>query len=184
MDESMKKKFSAATERASSYPNYGTDWFCSFAYTPVTGLGYEEGIHRRDPSSIIKVGDLYYVYYTKSVGIFLGRGHFGDPDLKLFPWDKADIWYATSPDGINWTERGCAVSRGAKGDFDDRTVCTPDVLAHDDKYYLVYQTQTMTTTYTGITENVGMAVASSPDGPWEKVPSQIIQLLVWRHRQL
>ena len=168
-------KISAATKRASAYPNRDNEWFCGFAYTPITGLGYEEGIHRRDPSSIIKVGALYYVYYTKSVGVFFGRSHLGHEMIKRFPWDQADIWYASSPDGINWTEQGCAVSRGAKGAFDDRTVCTPDILAHDGKYYLVYQTQTYSTTYTGITENVGMAVADSPDGPFKKVESTIIE---------
>ena len=34
--------------------------YTRFRYSPVTGLGYEEGVSRRDPSSIIKVGDLYY----------------------------------------------------------------------------------------------------------------------------
>jgi len=170
----MGKKYSTATNRAFDYPDYDNEWFCGFSYTPITGIGYEEGIHRRDPSSIIKVGDLFCVYYTKSVGVFFGRSQLGDPDLKLFPWDQADIYYANSLDGINWTEKGCAVPRGPKGSFDDRTVCTPDVFAQEGKYYLVYQTQTMTSTYTGISENVGMAVAQSPDGPWEKVTSQIL----------
>jgi hypothetical protein len=171
----MKKKFSSATKRAFQYPDYGREWFCGFEYTPVKGLGYEEGIHRRDPSSIIKVGNLYYVYYTKSIGLYFGRSHKGNPDLKLFPWDQAEIWYATSSDGINWTEKGCAVARGRKGFFDERTVCTPDVLAYEEKYYLVYQTQAKSTFYTGVTENIGMSIAESPDGPWKKVSYPILK---------
>ncbi|MEM7538810.1 MAG: family 43 glycosylhydrolase [Chloroflexota bacterium] len=171
----MTKKLSAATKRAATYPNRDSEWFCGFAYTPVTGIGYEEGVHRRDPTSVIKVGDLYYVYYTKSVGVYFGRSQIGHPDAKLFPWDYGDIYYATSADGIHWVEQGCAVARGPKGAFDDRTVCTPDVLAHDGKYYLVYQTQASGVSYSGITENVGMAVATSPDGPWEKIDSTIIE---------
>ncbi len=171
----MSKQLSAASKRASQYPSGQSEWLCGFTYTSANGLGYEEGIHRRDPSSVIKVNDKYYVYYTKSIGVYFGQSHHGDPDLKIFPWDKADIWYATSLDGINWAEQGCAVVRGDKGAFDDRTVCTPDVMAHEDKYYLVYQTQTSATTYDGGTESVGMAVANSPDGPWEKVDSTIIE---------
>lgn len=171
----MAKKKSAASKRAESYPNRDNEWYCGFAYTGVTGIGFEEGIHRRDPTSVIKVGELFYVYYTKSSGVYLGRSHAGDPSLKRFPWDQADIWYATSVDGVNWVEKGCAVSRGTKGSFDDRTVCTPDVLAHNEKYYLVYQTQAYGISYTGITENVGMAVADSPEGPFVKVDKPIIE---------
>lgn len=150
----MTKQLSAASKCASSYPAGQDEWLCGFTYTSAKGLGYEEGIHRRDPSSIIKVGDLYYVYYTKSVGVYFGLGHHSDASLKIFPWDQADIYYASSSDGINWQEQGCAVPRGAKGSFDDRTVCTSDVMAHEGKYYLVYQTQTYTTTYDGGSENV------------------------------
>ncbi|RME43207.1 MAG: glycosyl hydrolase, partial [Chloroflexi bacterium] len=171
----MTRKISAASQRAFTYPNRDSRWFCGFAYTPVTGIGYEEGIHRRDPSSVIRVGDLYYVYYTKSIGVYFGMSQQGHPDFRLFPWDQADIWYAASPDGIHWTERDCAVARGPRGSFDDRTVCTPDVLAHEGKYYLVYQTQQYASTYTGISENVGMAIADSPDGPWQKVDHPILE---------
>ena len=54
----------------------------------VTGIGKEQGVMRRDPSDIIKVDDLYYVWYSKGP---LRTGY------------DATIWYATSPDGVNWT---------------------------------------------------------------------------------
>ena len=69
----MSQKLSAATKRAMNYSGKGGEWFCGFKYTEVTGLGYEVGIHRRDPSSIIQVGDLYYVWYTKSIGPYHRR---------------------------------------------------------------------------------------------------------------
>ena len=169
------KAYSAASKRAFNYPRDQQEWFCGFTYTSAPGLGYEEGIHRRDPSSIIRVENLYYVYYTKSVGVYHGMSHHGDRSLKRFPWDQADIWYATSADGINWTEQGCAVARGPKGSFDDRTVCTPDIMVHQGQYYLVYQVQADTLIYDGATENIGMAIAQTPDGPWEKVASTIIE---------
>jgi len=168
-------KQSVATRRASGYPAGQSEWYCGFSYTPVTGIGYEEGAHRRDPSSVIQVGDLYYVYYTKSAGPHFGRSQIGNPRSKLFPWDYADIFCATSKDGVNWVEQGPAVERGTAGSFDARTCCTPDVLAHDGRYYLVYQTQADDSDYTGRNENVGMVIASSPDEPWEKVDRTILE---------
>ena len=95
--------------RAAEYKKGGGEWFCGFEYTPAKGLGYEEGVHRRDPSSVIEVNNLYYVWYTKSTGVYFGLSHKGSSRTKVFPWDFADIWYATSSDGINWTEKGIAV---------------------------------------------------------------------------
>ena len=167
----MSEKQSAATKRASAYTRH-CEWFCEFRTSPARGLGREPGINRRDPSSVIKVGDLYYVYYTRNEGPHFGFGT-GDTSAKVWPWDYSDVWYATSPDGENWTEQGLAVGRGPEGAFDDRSVFTPDVLAHNGKYYLVYQT--VQSPYLRRTKNtVGMAVADSPDGPWGKVPRPIL----------
>ena len=99
---------SAATRRASDYPAGQSEWYCGFSYLPVTGIGYEEGIHRRDPSSVIQLGDLHYVYYTRSAGPYFGRSQIGNPRSKLFPWDYAGIYCATSKDGVNWVEQGPA----------------------------------------------------------------------------
>ena len=168
----MTQPLSKASQRAMTYPSQGADWYCGFKYTEVTGLGYEVGVHRRDPSSILRVGDLYYVYYTKSTGVYHRTGPQQHPNYKIWPWDYADIWYATSPDGIHWSEQGCAVARGDKGAYDERTVCTPDVFTHDGRYYLVYQAAK--NPYDGGNETVGMAVATSPEGPWRKTPQPIL----------
>jgi hypothetical protein len=151
----------------------GNEWFCEFTYSPANGLGYERGVHRRDPSSVLKVGELYYVWYSKSVGPHIGFGS-GNLKAKVWPWDYAEVWYATSPDGVNWSERGMAVGRGSKGAYDDRSVFTPDVLAHQGKFYLVYQT--VQAPYLRRTKNtVGLATAGSPDGPWHKLPEPILR---------
>lgn len=43
------------------------------------------------------------------------QGFAGDVENeKVFPWDRCDIWYATSKDGITWKEEGVAVKRGEK----------------------------------------------------------------------
>ncbi|WDR04798.1 family 43 glycosylhydrolase [Devosia rhodophyticola] len=171
----QEKSLSAASRRAGTYRSEGADWYCNFTYTQLVGLGPEVGIHRRDPSSILLVDGVHYVYYTRSSGPHFGRGQLGSATNKLFPWDYADVYYATSKDGIVWQEQGPAITRGSAGSFDARTVCTPDVLQHEGKFYLVYQTQSDRSSYDSArSENIGMAIADSPTGPWRKVDKQIL----------
>ncbi len=41
----------------------------SIRWKPLKGdLAYEEGVVRRDPSAMLKIGDTYYVWYSKSYG--------------------------------------------------------------------------------------------------------------------
>ncbi|NNE76241.1 MAG: glycosyl hydrolase, partial [Pricia sp.] len=134
------EKMSAASKRALRN-NYhkNEEWFGTFHNHDLKGnVGYEKGVIRRDPTMVIQVDGLYFTWYTKSTGKTYGFGT-GDPEKKVFPWDKSEIWYATSPDGWEWTEQGLAVTFGPKGAYDDRSVFTPEVLAHEGKYYLVYQ---------------------------------------------
>ena len=163
----MSMKKSAATLRAEQYKNHGEAWFGGFTYTEVKGIGYEKGVHRRDPSSVLEADGIYYVWYTKSLGPHFGVSAQRNRFTKIFPWDYADIWYAVSEDGINWEERGCAVPRGEQGDYDERTVCTPDVMEHKGKYYMVYQTFPQSR-YEEDGESVGLSVADNPNGPWKK----------------
>jgi hypothetical protein len=155
--------------------NYNKDpeWFCEFREMDLGGdFAYKAGVIRRDPSAMLKIDDTYYVWYTKGEGETAGFGT-GDPDKKVFPWDLTEVWYATSEDGWEWHERGPAVRRGPAGAFDDRAVFTPEVFAHTGKYYLVYQA--VKAPYVVRVKNtVAMAVADSPDGPWEKLPEPIL----------
>ncbi len=170
----MSNKMSAATKRAMER-NYfqSSDWFCDFRESPVEGIGYEEGIHRRDPSSVILVDGLYYVWYTKSAGRHVGFGT-GDLNAKVFPWDYCDIWYATSKDGYKWEEQGPAVVRGEAGAYDDRSVFTAEILAYDNNYYLVYQTVQHPYLNRSF-ENIAIAKASNPNGPWTKSEAPILE---------
>lgn len=165
---------SAATKRAleRNYSN-NDEWFCEFKLHDLGGdFAYEEGVIRRDPSAVLKVDDVYYTWYTKGSGKTIGFGS-GDPEAKVFPWDLTEVWYATSVDGWDWKEQGVAVGRGSAGAYDDRAVFTPEVLAYDGKYYLVYQT--VKAPYLNRVKNqIGMAVAASPDGPWEKLAEPIL----------
>ncbi len=171
----IRGKLSAASKRALAR-NYdqGSEWFCGFRKRDLKGdFKYEEGVVRRDPSAVILVGDTYYVWYTKGEGKAYGFGT-GDPAKKVFPWDLTEVWYATSKDGWDWKEQGLAVGRGPQGAYDDRAVFTPEVLAHDGKYYLVYQV--VKAPYVNrVKNNVGMAIADSPNGPWEKLDAPILR---------
>ena len=166
---------SAASKRALKWPmDLGNEWFIQFGpLKPLKGdLAYEEGVVRRDPSALIKENGKYYVWYTKSTGPTQGFG--GDIETeKVFPWDRCDIWYATSEDGWTWKEEGLAVPRGEKGAYDDRSVFTVEIMKWEDKYYLCYQT--VKSPYNVRVKNqVGLAWSDSPDGPWTKSEEPIL----------
>jgi hypothetical protein len=135
----------------------------TFAFSPVTGIGYEPGICRRDPSDVIQVGDTWYVWYSRV-----------SQSEELYPSGyNATVWYATSQDaGHSWLEEGEAIGRGRPGAFDSFGVFTPNILAHDGRFYLFYTAVAAgfdNRTYTDINRTaIGLAVADSPDGPWER----------------
>ncbi len=131
-----------------------------FTCTDILG-GFAEGITRRDPSPVIRVAATYHVWYSRST--VTGHGY------------TATIWYATSNDGHDWTERGQALGRGAVGTFDEHAVFTPSILVFEGRYYLSY-TAVPEPFYNGaagqpgITPTaIGLTVADSPDGPWQRI---------------
>jgi len=139
-----------------------------FEYQAVSGIGHEEGCTRRDPSDVIKVGDTYYVYYTKVYG--RAPGYWGS------------LWYATSTDdGFNWTEQGEILGLGKKGTFDSQATFTPNILFATGKYYLYYTGVKPTPgNREGEFENnssiditaIGVAVSDSPAGPFERISDE------------
>ncbi len=169
-----KDHLSAASKRALQWEYVENDWYRVFnTMKPLKGdLAYEKGVVRRDPSAMIKENGKYYVWYSKSVGKTDGFG--GDIENgKVFPWDRCDIWYATSEDGWTWKEEGIAVPRGEKGTYDDRSVFTVEIMKHEDVYYLCYQT--VKSPYTVRVKNqVGLAWSNSPNGPWTKSKEPIL----------
>lgn len=169
------EKLSLASKRAieRGYEEGDNSWYVRIVDHKLKGdLAPEEGVIRRDPTAVIKVDGLYHVWYTKSVGEREGF-QTGDPRAKVFPWDLSEVWHATSKDTITWKEEGQAVGLGPEGRYDDRSVFTPEVLEHDGKYYLVYQT--VKAPYVVRVHNqVGMAVSDSPFGPWETLDEPIL----------
>ena len=152
----------------------GSEFFSAFKYAPVTGIGKQAGVSRRDPSKVIRVGERYYVWYTRRQSAppagFAGAGEA----VPVWDWDLGEVWYATSRDGFNWQERGRAVARGPRGAFDDRSVLTPDVLAFGGRYYLYYQVLQAPYRQRSVYQ-IGMAWAASPDGPWQRWPQPVLR---------
>lgn len=137
----------------------------AFKYDELSGIGYEKECTRRDPSDVIKVGDTYYVYYTKIYG--RAPGYWGT------------IWYATSLDeGYSWKEEGEILGLGKKNAFDSQATFTPNILFTNGKYYLYYTGVKPTpgnkegdfenNSSTDITA-IGLAVSKSPDGPFTRL---------------
>ena len=133
-----------------------------FRYSPAEGLGPEKGVMRRDPSDIIRVGDVFYVWYSKG---------------KVAHGYDATVWYATSPDGLAWSEKGEVLARGGSGAWDEQSVFTPNILVAQGKYWLFYTGVPKPFTNEGnqVTKSgIGLAVADSPDGPWKKLETNPI----------
>lgn len=129
----------------------------TFTRTALSGIGVEDGVMRRDPSDVIKVGKQYYVWYSKGT---------------ISPGYDATVWYATSEDGVAWTEKGEALAKGKEGSWEGASVFTPNILVAEGRYWLFY-----TGTSRSFHEKpfnpdskIGVAVSDSPDGPWERVP--------------
>jgi len=170
-----KDKLSAASKRALKWPaDTSNDWFFEYEVEDLKGdLAYEEGVVRRDPSAIIKFDGKYFVWYTRSVGPTDGfAGNIEEE--KVFPWDRCDLWYATSYDGITWKEEGLAVKRGEKGGYDDRSIFTPEIMEHDGMYYLCYQTVKCPYNVR-VKEEIALAWSDSPYGPWTKSEAPILK---------
>ena len=141
-----------AEEPANDYPTL------TVTHSTLEGIGAESGVMRRDPSDVIKVNDLFYVWYSKG---------------KISPGYDATVWYATSKDGHKWTEKGLALQKGEPGTWEGASVFTPNILVAEGKYWLFY---------TGTSRDfhkkpfnpdskIGVAVSDSPDGPWERIAS-------------
>ncbi len=153
--------------------------YTNFRYSPITGLDYhnDDGtVTRRDPSRIVKIDGIYYMWYTKrdTPTTFMGVEKSSET-IPSVDWDLSDIAYATSKDGFNWTEQGIAVHRPNKPALGWRSVCTPDILVWKGKYYLYYQAFSETSGKRGDDCPVTMSYSDSPNGPWTPVNKIVIE---------
>ncbi|RAJ11691.1 family 43 glycosylhydrolase [Arenibacter echinorum] len=163
---SCKSKNEEKPKEIADFTSQSSGPASTFTYQDISGIGIDSLYNRRDNSDIIKVGDTYYVWYSRM-------------DRPITPGYWATIWYATSKDeGYTWQEQGMAIGLGEEGEFDSHSVFTPNILAHKGKYYLYYTGVKPTpgnaknkfennseTDFTAI----GLAVADSPAGPFVRV---------------
>jgi hypothetical protein len=170
-------ELSPAIERLYDYwgckSEQDNEFYSLFKYSRPEGFPDDGFISRRDPSKIIKVGDLYYVYYTcRNTGNNVVAAGQDDESTPSTDWDLADIYVATSKDGFTWEERGPALKRSPKGQFGCRSLSTPDILPWKGKYYLFVQV------YSDLIRNdscpVSVGVADNPLGPFELKEKELI----------
>ena len=122
----------------------------------------------------IQVGDTFYVDYTKVI-----KSELPDSQKRLYPSGyPGRVWYAVSRnEGRSWEERDEVIGPGNYGEFDSFGVFTPNILAHDGKFWLYYTAVKPTPGKGGSFENnstsdptaIAAAVAGSPEGPFTRV---------------
>jgi beta-xylosidase len=121
----------------------------------------EWGVARREPSDVVAVDGTYYCWYTRV-----------EDDDPAYPGAYGGtVWYATSPDGHVWTERGEALPAGGAGAWDEYGAFTSNVFVADGTYYLFYTgvPAPFSAEFEDATETaIGVATADAPEGPWTK----------------
>ena len=177
--EKPDQPLSAAMERLydewNPHEDRGNELYSNFKYTPLKGFKDKGNMSRRDPTKVIRVEDRYHVWYTgrrtESAPVGLGKA---TDTLPATDWDLADIWHATSTNGLDWVEdAGPAVRRPPKPDQGFRSICTPGILVWSNRYYLYFQA------YSPMVGGqvycpVRLAHADSPDGPWTHHPEPVL----------
>jgi len=131
----------------------------NYRVSEIDGIGAEAGVERQDPSNVIKDGDTFYVWYT--------RRRSG-----VHPY-ASTVYYATSKDGRDWSEKGAALGKGTADAWDSFGVITPYVAVFDGKFYLYYTGTHAPDGFrsrgpNGTLRHIGVAIADRPDGPWKR----------------
>ena len=142
--------------------------YSNFKYSPIEGLPLSSNISRRDPTKILKINDVYHIWYTRRETEQPPAG--ADKATDTIPstdWDLAEIWHATSKDGFTWEEQGPAIRRLPKSGYGWRSISTPDIIVWKGKFFMYYQGFNEIPGKRGDRAAVTAAVADSPDGPWK-----------------
>lgn len=145
-------------------------------FTPTQGLPDD---NNHDPSNIIYYRGKYYLWYTQHIN---GLPYDGFLNCK--------IMCKTSKDGYNWSEGSDALLASSSG-WDDGGVLTANILLWQGRYYLCYTgvskqfsvfseinpicnlESAQTVEHAALIKygvSCGLAVADTPDGPWERLP--------------
>lgn len=176
--EKPEQPLSAAMHRVydqwNPHEDRGNELYSNFKYTPLKGFSNDPSISRRDPTKVVKVDGVYHVWYTSRRTEHAPVGLKKATDtIPATDWDLADIWHATSTDGITWEEQGLAVPRPPKPEQGFRSICTPGVLVWKTKYYLYFQAYSPMVGGQAYCP-VRVAYADSPYGPWTHHPEPVL----------
>ena len=157
------------------HEDLNNELYSNFKYTPLVGFEKIPFTSRRDPTKVIKVGDSFHVWYTRRTSACDPVGLKNATDIKpATDWDLADIWHATSTNGIDWVESTYpAVSRPPKPEYGSRSICTPGILVWKGMYYLYFQAYAPMVGGQAYCP-VRVAYAESPYGPWTHHPKPVI----------
>ncbi|MBB6429364.1 glycoside hydrolase family 117 protein [Algisphaera agarilytica] len=177
--ETFDRPLSAAMQRQADKRPYSrpqeNPLFTNFKYTPLEGFDYRDGdgtVSRRDASKVIRENGKYYVWYTRretsAAPVGMGRAKEATGVIPSADWDLAEVWYATSEDGFVWEEQGVAIERPPQPTVGWRSVCTPDILKWEGRFYLYYQAFLEPSGLRGDYCPVCVSSADSPDGPWTR----------------
>ena len=170
---------SAAMERLydqwNPHEDLNNELYSNFKYTPLSGFKKLPYTSRRDPTKVIKVGGLYHVWYTRRTSTCDPVGLKNATDFKpATDWDLADIWHATSTNGIDWVESDSpAVKRPPTPEYGSRSICTPGILVWKGMYYLYFQAYAPMVGGQAYCP-VRVAYADNPFGPWTHHPDPVI----------
>lgn len=203
-------KMSLATKRAieRGYDQQGPEWLTEFDVMDLKGdFAFEEGVIRRDPTSVILVDGVYHCWYTKGQGETVGFGS-DNPEDKVFPWDLTEVWHATSADSPTgpWRKSAAPILNPSqdgewlgkednrfqvklKGSFDSHKVHDPCLLFFNSKFYLYYKGETMGESMNmgGREIKHGEAIADNVLGPYSKSEFNPIsnsghEVVVWNYQ--
>lgn len=138
----------------------------NYSVTKLNGIGYEKDVRRQDPSNVIKFGNTFYIWYSK----------VARKPNKPFSAYFGSIWYASSKDGLNWTEHGQALGKGPKGAWDGRGVLTPYVAVIGGHLFMFYTATSDREPFETNTtlRHIGLAMTDNPNSGWRKHESNPI----------
>jgi hypothetical protein len=124
--------------------------------------------------SFVRFGDQYYIYYqgrdaNDQWAIGYGRANATSGGNPIAPDPASTSWSKSNIDADDYSD--AVLDRGSAGTWDSRMVIDPEVRRFSDGVYYLFYTGNNLSDDDG---KNGYATASSPDGPWTKLPNQVL----------
>ena len=113
--------------------------------TPKSGEMFRLNGHSIGDAWYYEAGDAVHMYFLTK------------PEAGAVGWD---IGHATTRDLVNWEFLGLALTRGAPGSWDDKSLATGSVVLRDGRYWMAFTGHKMDEPL--FVQRVGMAVSDGP----------------------